>query len=399
MNAIPSSMRANVRLKRGKEKPILRGHPWVFSGAIASLDREVEPGTGCAVCDAGGTILGHGYYNPHASIAVRMLTRGNTLFTGELLRRRLEKAAASRASILADDTSACRLVNSEGDFIPGLIVDRYGDGLCIQITTAGMERWREAVLSHLDALIKPSFVYERSDAEERAREQCEPRNRCGPVQGRIPAPLHVLENGIRYLVDLAAGQKTGMFLDQRENRRLFRHYAAERVVADCFAYTGGFSLNALAGGARAVRSIDASVRALDWAKENRRLNGYAAPDADFVDADVFDFLRNCTDRYSMVVLDPPKFARSSRDVPKACRGYKDINLVSMRNMEPGGILFTFSCSQAIDTKLFRQVVFAAAADSGRDVQLLHVLSQPPDHPVNVSHREGEYLKGLVLRVL
>jgi 23S rRNA (cytosine1962-C5)-methyltransferase len=386
-----------VVLKKNKDKPIRAGHPWVFSGAIARCSAGAAPGSACIVKSASGDILGHGYYNPYSSIAVRMLTKGDTAFGAEELLRRMAAAVKRREAICDDSTDCCRLINSEGDFIPGLIVDKYGAGLAMQIATAGMQRFRDDIVSALTSLCAPSFLYERGDSEIKKREKL--TGNSGLVFGTVPSQHTIRENDLLFPVDIESGQKTGGFLDQRENRRLFRLYAPGAVVADCFAYTGGFSLNALAGGARKAYAIDSSASALTIARRARELNGFKASPSDFIEADVFDYLRAADNTFSLIVLDPPKFAKHSRDIDSACRGYKDINLLGIRRAAPGAILFTFSCSQAIDTKLFRQIVFAAASDSRRSVQVLHVLSQPPDHPVSIAHKEGEYLKGLVLRIV
>jgi 23S rRNA (cytosine1962-C5)-methyltransferase len=387
-----------VFLKSGKEKFVRSGHPWIFSGAISRIEGNPNPGDPCAIIAASGEMLGHGYCNTNSSIVVRVLTLGEQAFTDAMLADRLKRAVALRAPILDATTNVCRLVNSEGDFLPGLIVDRYGEGLCVQILTAGMERLREIIINHLTSLCSPAFIFERSEGESRQREGLAARN--GLLAGVLPNPHVVCEHGIKYGVDVGAGQKTGLFLDQRENRMLVRQFAGGASTLDCFAYAGGFSLNALAAGSRSVRTIDASKKAIELARENRRLNGFAAPPEDLVAADVFEFLRAAAPVYSLVILDPPKFAKREQDVDQASRGYKDINLLALRAVAPqGGILLTFSCSQAIDAKLFRQIVFGAAADSGRSCQVLQVLSQPMDHPVNLAHKEGEYLKGLILRVL
>ncbi len=383
-----------VYLKKGREKPIVAGHPWVFSGAISRTDGAVEPGTDCRVRSYDTTVLGYGYFNAHSTLRIRMLTAGDTLFTEALLEQRLKQAIGRRDSI---DAEALRLVNSEGDFLPGLIVDRFGPGLCIQVLTAGMAKRRAVVVSILTRLLQPSFIYERSDSESVRREGLEPVS--GLVKGTAPEPLIITEQGIRFALDLSKGQKTGFFLDQRENRALVKQYAANRAVLDCFCYSGGFALNAVAGGACSVVAIDASKRALALAEKNRRLNGFNSDALRLERADVLSYLRRTAKRHSMIVLDPPKFARHSGEVRRAARGYKDINLWALKNLEPGGLLFTFSCSQAIDSVLFRQIVFGAAVDAGRQVQVLHVLGQPADHPVNLAHREGEYLTGLAVRTV
>ena len=386
-----------ILLKKGREKPMVNGHPWVFSGAIQRVDGTSGPGEPCVVVSAGGTVLGHGYYNAASSITVRILTKGDEPFTADTLRRRLERALAARRSLLsAPHTDSCRLVNAEGDFLPGLIVDKYAGGLSLQIVTAGMERLRPEILAALGDLLSPRFVFERSDTEARTREGLAVSE--GPLLSALPQPLVIQENGLKFDIDIAGGQKTGFYFDQRANRKLVRAYAQGARCLDCFSYSGGFALNMVAAGAAAVTAVDISKNAGPWHRTNMALNGFDAALAEYASADVFDYLRKTDGRFDLIVLDPPKFAPHPSDVPKAARGYKDINLLAIKKINAGGIVFTFSCSNAVDPKLFRQIVFAAAADAGRQVQLLHILSAGPDHPVNISHPEGEYLKGLVLRV-
>ena len=386
-----------VHLKKNREKPIVNGHPWIFSGAIAKVEGGGTAGAACRVFAAGGEVLGHGYYNAKSSISVRMLTRGDAPFDDAVLTNRLECARKLRAKILsAPDTDSCRLINAEGDFLPGLAIDKYASGLCMRITTAGMEAWRGGIIDRLASLFSPAFIYERSDMEAREREGIGAKD--GVVAGAVPRELVVRENGLAFGVDLAEGQKTGFYFDQRQNRLLSRLYAPGRRCLDCFSYSGAFAVNMLAGGAASVTAVDISKSATAWCSQNLARNGFEASRMECVCADVFDFLRGASDRYDVIILDPPKFAKHPGDVARASRGYKDINLVALQKIAPGGIVFTFSCSNAVDQRLFRQIVFAAAADAGRNVQLLHVLSAGPDHPVNLSHPEGEYLKGLVLRV-
>jgi 23S rRNA (cytosine1962-C5)-methyltransferase len=386
-----------VILKKNREKPVRQRHPWIFSGAIDKVEGAIERGCPCAVYAFGREYLGEGYFNPDSSIAVRMTLFGKGAFDDAALIERIKTAVAARKEILDNRTTVFRLVNSEGDFLPGLIVDRYAEGLCVQILTAGMERRRTALVKALVEFCQPAFIYERSDAEARQQEGLEPAEGC--LYGESPGPLVVAENGLKFEVDPAHGQKTGFYSDQRVNRALLASYAADRAVCDCFCYSGGFTCNALAGGARTVLAVDASGPAIETAGRNVSLNGFDAGRCSFQTADVFGFLRSPGRTFDCIILDPPKFARHQADVEKAARGYKDINLLAMRNMAPGGLLFTFSCSQAIDRKLFRQIAFAAATDSGRSVQVLHTLSQPADHPVDIAHLEGEYLKGLVLRII
>ncbi len=386
-----------IYLKKGKERAIVAGHPWVFSGAVERVNNEGEPGDIGVVKTSSGQIVGYGYYNPSSTICLRMLSLGTERFSRQMLSERIALAVGAREKHFDEKTTAYRLVNSEGDFLPGLVVDRYGSGLCIQLLTAGMRKMRDSIVSDLKKIYDPEFIYERSDSDSVVREKIEPVNEV--IHGKLPDELIITENSIAYTVDLAGGQKTGLFLDQRENRALIRKYVPEGIVADCFCYTGGFSLNALKGGARRVISIDASRKALSLAKKNRQLNRFECSEDDFVAASVFGYLRDFEKSFSLVVLDPPKFARHHGERQKAARGYKDVNLMAMRALARGGVLFTFSCSQAVDSSLFRQILFGAAIDAGRKVQLLHTLSQPSDHPVNIAHREGEYLKGLILRVI
>jgi 23S rRNA (cytosine1962-C5)-methyltransferase len=391
----------NIYLKKGRDKPVRNGHPWIFSGAVQRIEGGGASGESCCVFSASGAVLGHGYYNAKSSIAVRMLTRGDNQFITAHLRSRIDRALADRskyASLVGPSapTDSYRLVNSEGDFLPGLIVDRYGKGLCVQILTWGMERIREDIIGALCARLAPAFIVERSDTEARLREGLEPREGC--IRGRPPGELIIRENGIAIGVDLSLGQKTGYFFDQRENRLLVRNYAAKRRCLDCFSYSGAFGLNALAGGAASVTAVDSSSTAVIAAEKNFARNGYDATRTNTICADIFTYLRESGEGYDLIVLDPPAFARRSSEVAKAARGYKDVNLFAMKKIAGGGIVFTFSCSGAVDSRLFRQIVFAAASDSGRNVQLLHILSAGPDHPVNMAHPEGEYLKGLVVRV-
>ena len=385
-----------VYLKKKRERSVVQGNPWIFSGSIARVSGEqVAPGTRCSIHAASGELLGFGYFNPHSAITVRLLSRGNRPYTDDMLREAIREAISRRQPLLDEQTDSCRLINAEGDFLPGLIVDKYADGCVLQIGTAGMERMREVIIATLIGVCSPSFIYERSDTESRHREGIDLSEGCR--YGDIPDTLHIRENGLCFQVDVTGGQKTGFFFDQRDNRRLFGSYAANRHVCDCFTYNGPFTVNALAGGAVSVTAVDQSEQALDLLKTNLAINNQPADRVTAQRADAFRFLREVSEPFDCIILDPPKFAKHPGEVERASRGYKDINLLACRNIAPGGIIFTFSCSQAVDVKLFRQIVFAAAADSGRRFQLLHQLGAGTDHPVNLAHREGEYLKGLVLR--
>ncbi len=385
-----------VHLKKGRERSVIQGNPWIFSGSIARISGDAPfPGTACAVLAASGAPLGYGYYNSNSAITVRMLTRTAEPYSARSLRRAILHAVALRNDLLSEETDSCRLINSEGDFLPGLIVDNYGSGCVIQILTAGMEQMREEIIASLVEACSPAFIYERSDLDSRVREGIGESEGCR--YGTVPEDPVIRENGLRFTVDIARGQKTGYFFDQRDNRRLLRGYAADRRVCDCFSYNGPFTLNALAGGARSVTAIDQSAPALDLLQQNCKENNFTTDKLEVRNADAFRYLREMNGQFDCIILDPPKFAKHPGEVERASRGYKDINLLACRNIAPGGIIFTFSCSHAVDVKLFRQIVFAAAADSGRRFQLLHQLTAGVDHPVNLAHREGEYLKGLVLR--
>ncbi|MBN1130794.1 MAG: class I SAM-dependent rRNA methyltransferase [Chitinispirillaceae bacterium] len=386
-----------VFLKKGREKPVLNGHPWIFSGAIRRIEGSGGPGGFCEVIGEGGDVLGHGYYNAASSITVRMLTAGAEPFTLKTLLERIERAVVARECIVREGrTDSCRIVNAEGDFLPGLIIDRYAAGIVIQINTAGMDRMRTGIIEAIASRCSPAFVLERSDADAREREGM--RNEDGLKSGVITDPLVIKENGLCFAVDPVGGQKTGFYFDQRENRALARTYASGRRCLDCCSYSGAFGLNLLAGNAASVTTVDISKNAPSWCRRNLSLNGFDASRMESVCADAFDYLRSADRRFDLVVLDPPKFARRHSEASKAARGYKDLNLAAIKITESGGLLFTFSCSNAVDSRLFRQVVFAAAADAGRKVHFLHVLSAGPDHPVSLAHPEGEYLKGMVLRV-
>lgn len=385
-----------IYLKKGRERPIINGHPWVFSGAIQKVEGEGNPGELCAVV-GGGVIIGHGYYNKNSSISVRILTKGDTPFTTQILNKRLERAIAGRAMILdGNSTDSYRLVNAEGDFLPGLIVDRYACGISMQVCTAGMERMRKEIICLLNEQCTPSFIYDRSDTEAREREGLLPEE--GLRAGTLPEPLIIKENGLKFIINISDGQKTGFYFDQRCNRLLARTYAKGKHCLDCFSYSGAFGLNLLSGCAASMTTVDISKNSAAWCRKNITINAFDASRSEHICADAFDYLRAAGRRYDLIILDPPKFAKHPSEVPKAARGYKDINLAAMKNILPGGILFTFSCSNAIDSRLFRQIVFSAAVDAGREVQFLQVLSAGSDHPVSITHPEGEYLKGLVLKV-
>jgi 23S rRNA (cytosine1962-C5)-methyltransferase len=392
-----------VVLKRNRAKPVVQRHPWIFSGAIDRVEGGPADGEIVDVRDAGNNWLARGYLNTQSQIAVRLLTWDREEpIDRTFWRRRLAQALSAR-HILAGDphTTAYRLVHAESDFLPGLVVDRYGDWLVVQFLTLGVERWRTEIVSALVGLTATRGVYERSDVDVRQKEGLTQRK--GLIWGEDPPPpqLEIRENGHAFLVDIRGGQKTGFYLDQRENRARLAPFCAGAEVLDAFAYTGACAIYAAAGGAARVTLVDSSAPALELARSNLTLNGIKESSAGYVEGNVFSVLRGYREEgrtFNVVVLDPPKLAASSRDVQRAARAYKDVNLLAFQLLQPGGILFTTSCSGAVSADLFQKIVFGAALDSGREAQVVGYLAQGADHPVALTFPEGAYLKGLICRV-
>ena len=388
-------------LKPGREKSLLRRHPWVFSGAIDRLDGVPESGESVQVRASDGRFLAWAAYSPRSKIRARVWSFGESERPGKgMLRTRIERALALRRSLeLVESTNAQRLVHAEADGLPGLVVDGYGDTLVIQVLSAGIERCRDDIADFLCELTGCAGIYERSDADVRELEGLPVR--AGVLRGDAPpVPLEIVEHGIRYAVDVQGGQKTGFYLDQRDNRRRISELARGRDVLNCFCYTGGFSLSALAGGARSVVSVDSSGPALALARRNAALNGLDAPGTEWLEADVFRYLRDARTQgrsFDLIVLDPPKFAPTEKHAPAAARAYKDINLNALRLLRPGGLLATFSCSGGVSADLFQKIVAGAAADAGASATLRGRFQAAPDHPVLLEFPEGEYLKGLLLQ--
>lgn len=395
---VSSSVPALV-LKPGREKSVVRRHPWVFSGSVAHLKGNVESGGNVAVCASDGRFLAWAALSPASQIRARVWSYDVQQVPDETLLRARVAAAVARRVGMAADCDAMRLVHAEADGLPGLIVDRYADTLVVQITSSGAERWRDVLVDALRKVTGCANVFERSDADVRALEDLPVR--VGVLAGAVPeAGLTIAERGLRYRVDVATGQKTGFFLDQRDNRAAVGALCRDRDVLNCFCYTGGFTLSALAGGARSVLSVDSSAAALELAQQNVMLNGLDEARTEWADADVFRFLRELRAEgrtFDFIVLDPPKFAPTSKDAERAARGYKDINLNAMRLLRPGGMLATFSCSSGISADLFQKIVAGAAADAGLSFGIEQRFFAAPDHPVMLEFPEGEYLKGLLLR--
>ena len=387
-----------IVLKKGREKSLKRRHPWIFSGAVEKASG--KPGDTVEVRDSGGRVLAIAAYSPKSQIRARVWSFDANESVGvDFLRHKIQKALALRESLpAAKHSNALRLVNAESDALPGLVVDRYADVLVVQFLAAGVERWRDAILDLLVELSGCAAIYERSDAEVRKLEGLEPK--VGFAHGdRNASRCPIIEHGLNFRVDVEQGQKTGFFLDQRENRQRVRALAAGREVLDGFSYTGGFAIAALAGGARRVCAIESSKDAIQVAKENLAANPLDAAKLEFVQGDVFSHLRTLRDRnekFGLIVLDPPKFAPSAAQVKNAARAYKDINLWALKLLSPGGLLATFSCSGGVSAELFQSIVAGAAVDAGADAKIIERFGAAADHPVATEFPEGEYLKGLLL---
>lgn len=389
-----------VFLKKGREKSLLRRHPWVFSGAVERVEGEPGSGETVDVVAASGEFLARAAYSPVSQIRLRVWTFDEAENVDEqFLRRRLTRAVESRRRLgLLDPHGACRLVFAESDGLPGLVADRYADVVVCQFLSAGVELWRDTIAALLEELCGARGIFERSEASARKKEGLASRR--GVLRGAEPGEIEIRSGAARFLVDVAGGQKTGAYLDQRTNRSRVAAYARDAAVLDAFAYTGGFAITALLEGAASALLVDSSEDALRLADRETERNGVAER-CRFVVANVFDELRTLREAgegFDLVVLDPPKFVHSADQVNAGSRAYKDINMLGLRLVRPGGVLATFSCSGHVDAALFQKIVAGAALDARRDAQILERLSQPPDHPLALEFPEADYLKGLILRV-
>jgi 23S rRNA (cytosine1962-C5)-methyltransferase len=386
---------ADVVLEPGRERSVRRRHPWVLSGAVSRVIGSPEAGAWVRVLSASGEVLGHGHYAPASSLRVRLLSLGKEEpgegFVAQRIRAALERRAADP---LLADTDAVRLVNAEGDGLPGLIADRFADVAVVKLTTAGMALQRAEIAQALREASGASAGYERADpAARREGFSAQP----GVLWGEVPeADLWIHERSRAYRVDVERGQKTGFYLDQRDARDLVQAIARGRRVLDLFAYSGGFSVAAALGGARCVTLVESSADALALARENLQANAPQCS-SEIVRADAFGWLRGADAPFDLAIADPPPLARARRDVARASRAYKDLLLFALRRAAPGGLLLAFACSQHIGPDLFRKIAFGAALDARRSVQVLRVLGAPSDHPVSIDHPEGAYLTGLLLR--
>lgn len=387
-------------LKPGREKSLQRRHPWIFSGAIARVDGKPQSGDNIAVHAASGEFLAWAAYNAASQISARVWSwQENETIDANFFEQRIHAALAARRypGIPAEN---CRLVFGEADGLPGLIADRYGDTLVLQLATAGAERWRDMIADVLLKATGAARIYERSDLDVRELEGLPPR--VGVLRGDAPPEtIEIKEHSVRFLVDVRRGHKTGFYLDQRTNRHIVGKLARGKEMLNCFCYTGGFSLHALAEGVAHVTAIDSSAEALAWAARQAALNGYEEDRMTWLEGDVFKMLRTLRDQdksFDLIVLDPPKFAPTAAHAEKAARGYKDINLLAFKLLRSGGMLATFSCSGGVSDDLFQKIVAGAALDAGVEAQILRRFTQASDHPVLLSFPESAYLKGLLCRI-
>ncbi len=390
-----------IVIKPGREKSILRMHPWIFSGAVETINGTPEPGEVVDVVTSDGRFLARAACNTRSKIVGRIWTWEPAEQVDEhFLQTRILRAISIRTALQDEIRSdAIRLVHGESDGLPGLIVDKYADVIVLQFLTAGIEYWRETIVDLLNNIIHPASLYERSDVDVRQLEGLEPRT--GLIKGdSIRDPITIVENEHKFLVDILAGHKTGFYLDQRANRLIARRVSDGRKILDCFSYTGGFAVNCLAGGANTVTLVDSSSVALEQAHKNIKLNVLDLNKVSFVDQDVFIYLRLLRDKdehFDVVILDPPKFAPTAAQAERAARGYKDINLLALKLLDVSGYLLTFSCSGGVNEDLFQKIVADAALDAGVNAVILKRLHQDSDHPVALNFPEGAYLKGFLIQ--
>ncbi|MFY9326725.1 MAG: class I SAM-dependent methyltransferase [Georgfuchsia sp.] len=391
-----------IILHPDKERSLLRRHPWLFASSVAHLAGRARPGDTVEVVADNGKLLGKAAWSPASQIRARMWSFDvDAIIDDAFFKRRVAMAVARRVALPElYSHQGLRLIHAESDGLPGVIADRYGDTIVLALTSAGADKWRDAIIGALKKATGCSRIYERSDSDVRKLEGLEPKT--GWLEGEGATRFAIEENGVKLLVDIAGGHKTGFYLDQSDNRLLLRGLANGKRVLNCFCYSGGFSLQALAGGAREVVSIDSSAPALDLARDNLAHNSQLeAARAEWRDADVFSELRKlreAREQFDIVVLDPPKFAPSASHAERAARAYKDINLLGFRLLAPGGLLMSYSCSGGIGLELFQKIVAGAALDAGREARIVKRLQGSADHPVALAFPEGEYLKGLLVQV-
>jgi 23S rRNA (cytosine1962-C5)-methyltransferase len=384
-----------IILKPGRERSLINRHPWVFSGAVKKLPM-AENGDIVRVVASDGSQLGYGFFSPGSQITCRMFSFSTQqeLIDDAYWHEKLRTAFILRGRIPCENTDMYRLIHAEGDFFPGIIIDVYAGVAVVQILIKATEKLSAVIYDALEKLGFRDVYIKTKSSSQRIENVTLP---AGWVRGGVPMPIACKENGIRFLVDIETGQKTGFFIDQRDNRAWVGSWSKGKKVLNTFSYSGGFSLYALAAGASLVHSVDSSKEAIALCEQNVAANHFTSAHQSFV-MDCFDFIAQAESDYDIMVLDPPAFAKAAKAVHNATWGYKNLNLAALKKIKPGGLIFTFSCSQHIDRDLFRKIIFGAAADAKRNVRILAQLSQPADHPVNIYHPEGEYLKGLLLHV-
>lgn len=386
-----------IRLKEGRDRSIKKMHPWIFSGAIKEIIGTPEAGQTIQILEFNNTPLAVASFSPHSQISARVWSFDPTTSINiDFLKKQIEAAVNLRKKIDLSKTNAYRLIHAESDNLPGLIVDKFNDGYVVQILSTGAEYWKDKIFEILKTTEAPKWIYEKSTDEVRNLENLPPRE--GFVFGDCELPIEITENGISFLVDFREGQKTGFYNDQRENRALLRQFSQGKTVLDCFSYTGGFTLNALAAEANHVTAVDSSLEALQILEKNITRNKMNPEKVEIIQADVFKLLRKLRDQaksYDLIILDPPKFAPTGKHVAKATRAYKDINLLAFKLLNPEGTLFTFSCSGGIHAKLFQQIVAGSALDAKCLASITQRMTQSPCHPIGLNFPEGDYLKGLI----
>jgi len=391
-----------IRVKPGREKSLLRHHPWLFSGAIKDPRDAISSGSTVRITDDSGRVLALGAWSPQSQIRVRIWCFDPAqIIDRDFFRRRIEIAVALRGPAATVVDGACRLVNAEADGLPGVIVDRYGAYLVCQFLAAGAEHWKQVIVDSLKDIMAPRGIYQRSDAEVRLKEGLQPA--VGLLAGEEPPEIITIERDrLRLLVDVRHGHKTGLYLDQALNYRIVAEHSADQEVLNGFGYSGGFALAALRGGAARVTSVEASAEALALYERHLQLNGFGTERCENITGDCFEVFRKFRDQgrqFDLVTLDPPKFVNSAQQLQRGSRGYKDINLLAMKLLRRNGVLITFSCSGHVSPELFQKILADAALDAGRTVHIMAWLSQSPDHPVALNFPESRYLKGLLCRVI
>lgn len=387
-----------VVLKTGREKTVLRRHPWLFSGALQDVKKGIASGETVNIVSASSEILAKGAYSPDSQIRVRIWTFDPAEeINADFFRQRISHALNLRKTFISVEDNAYRLINAESDGLPGVIVDRYAGFLVCQFLSAGAEHFKHEIVRQLQQILSPDGIYERSDVEIRKKEGL--RLQAGVIAGNEPPELiQVTQGGIDFLVDVRQGHKTGMYLDQHDNRHIVQNLAHDREILNCFAYTGSFAFAAVRGGAAKVTSIESSADAISMIVKQAELNSMDTGKFENVQGDVFAVLRQYREagrKFDMVILDPPKFVSSADQLKRGCRGYKDTNLLAMKLLRENGLLVTFSCSGHLPPELFQKIVADAAVDAGREARIIASLGQPADHPVALNFPEGRYLKGLI----